>query len=77
MICVLNVHIIITDVTIINTCSEHMAEWLRCWTRDQEVWGSISEALVIYKSLGQALDPHRLYPPSSNGYQVEQKIGAV
>ena len=53
---------------------ESMAEWLRHWTQDQGVWGSISSALVMWKILGQALIPHRLSPPSSNGYQVEQKL---
>ena len=58
-------------------CVEHMAEWLRRWTRDIGVWGSIPAAPVMCKSLGQTLNPHRLCPPSSNGYQVEHKIGTV
>ena len=56
---------------------ERMANRLRRWTRDQVVWGSISAALVMCKSIGQALIPHRLCPPSSNGYEVERKIGTV
>ena len=52
-----------------------MAEWLRRWTRDLGVFGSIPAALVMYKSLGQALNPHRLCPPSCDGHQVEQKLG--
>ena len=51
---------------------EHMAEWLRHWTRDLGVWGSIPAAPVMCKSVGQALNPH--CPPSSNGYQVERKL---
>ena len=51
-----------------------VAEWLRCWTRDLAVWGSIPAVPVMCKSLGQALNPHRLCPPSSNGYQVERKL---
>ena len=31
----------------------------------------ILTALVLCKSLGQALNPHHLCPPSSNGYQVQ------
>ena len=40
----------------------------------QGVWGSIPTALVMCKSLVQALYPHRLCPPSSNAYQVERKL---
>ena len=29
---------------------------------------------VMCKCLGQALNPHRLYPPSSDGYQVDRKL---
>ena len=45
---------------------ERVAEWLRLCTRDQGVWGSIPAALVMYKSLGQAMNLHRLCSPSSN-----------
>ena len=48
-----------------------MAEWLRHWTRDLGFWSSIP---VMCKSLSQAVNPHRLYQPSSNGYQVERKL---
>ena len=51
-----------------------MAEWLRRWTRDLVVWGSIPSPSVMCKSLGKALNPHRLCPPNSNGYQVERKL---
>ena len=47
---------------------------LRCWPRDHGVWGSIPTAPVMRKSLGHALNPHHLWPPSSNGYQVEWKL---
>ena len=50
---------------------EHVAEWLRHWTQNLGVWGSIPTALVTCKSLGQAFNPHQLCQPSSNGYQVE------
>ena len=50
-----------------------IAEWLRRWTRDQAVCGSIPAALFLCKSLRQALNPRYLRPPSSNGYQVERK----
>ena len=56
---------------------ERMAERLRRLTRDLAVRRSIPAALVMCKSLGQALNPHRLCPPSINGYQVERKIGTV
>ena len=53
---------------------EFVAEWFRHSTRDQGVWVSIPAALVICESLGQALNPHRLCPPSSNGYHRERKV---
>ena len=53
---------------------EYVVEWLRHWTQDLGVWGSIPRVLVMCKSLGQALNPHRLCPPGSNGYQVERKL---
>ena len=37
------------------------------WTRDLGVWSSIPSVSVICKSHGQALNPHCLCPPSSNG----------
>ena len=55
---------------------EHVAERLSCWTRDLEVWGMILAALLC-KSLGKALNPQRLCPTSSNGYQVKWKIDTV
>ena len=54
-------------------CVEHVAEWLRRIPQDLGVWGSIPAAPVIYKSLRRALNPHRLCPPNSNGYQVRKK----
>ena len=48
---------------------ENVAKWLRHWTQDQGVWGSTPTALVMGKSLGQALNLH-----CNNGYQVEQKL---
>ena len=36
--------------------------------------GLIPTALVMCKSLGQALNPHCLCQPNSNGYQVERKL---
>ena len=53
---------------------ERVAEWLRHWTQDLKVWGPMSAALIMCKSLGQALNPHCFYPPSSNGYRVERKL---
>ena len=50
-----------------------MAKRLRHWTRDQRVWVLIPTALVMYNSLGLALNPHRFCPPCRNGYQVERK----
>ena len=37
-------------------------------------WSSIPSELVMRKSLGQALNPHRLCLRTSNGYQVERKL---
>ena len=51
---------------------ERVTEWLRRGTRDLGVWGSIHEAPVRCKNPGQALNPHRLWPPSSNGYLVHR-----
>ena len=58
-------------------CCKHVAEWLRRRTRDLEVWGSIPVAPVMCRSLGQALNPHRLWSPSSNGYLVEREKNVV
>ena len=52
---------------------ERVAEWLRHWTWDQGDWGSIPAVLVICESLGQALNPHCLWPLSSNEIQFEWK----
>ena len=67
------------DVYVLNKADdmEHMADCLRRWTRDLRVKSLIPTALVMYKSLKQALKPHRLCPPSNNGYQVERRIGTV
>ena len=54
---------------------ERVAERLRHGTRDLGVWGSIPGAPVRCKSLGQALNPHCLWPPSSNGYLVHRFKG--
>ena len=43
-------------------------EWLKRWTRTLRVWGSYPADPVHF---GQALNPHRLCPTSSNGYQIE------
>ena len=51
-----------------------LRHWLRRWTKDQGVWGSIPVVLVMCTSVWQALNLRRLWPPSSNGYQVEQKL---
>ena len=51
---------------------EHVAEWLRHWTQYLGVWGSIAATPVMCKGLGQALNPHHLWPPSSNEYHVER-----
>ena len=49
-----------------------------CWTQDLTIWGSIPEAPVKCKSLGQALNPHCLWSPSSNGYLVHRfKVGSI
>ena len=54
------------------------AKWLKHWTQDPGVWGLFPTALVMYKSLGQALNPYCLWPPSSNGYLVhESKVGST
>ena len=39
-----------------------------------KVWISILAPLVMYKILGQALNPQPLCPPSSDGYQVARKV---
>ena len=49
-------------------CVEHVAGWLRHWTRRL---GACSSIPVTCKSLGQALHQHLLCPPNSSGYQVE------
>ena len=36
--------------------------------------GFDSHGVVMCESLGKALNPHHLLPPSSNGYQVERKL---
>ena len=41
---------------------ERVAEWLRNLTRDQEVGDSIPTGPVMFKSLGQALNPHNVHP---------------
>jgi hypothetical protein len=40
---------------------------VRCWTRELGVWGSIPDTPVMYNILGQGLNPHCLWPPSSDG----------
>ena len=50
----------------------HVAE--SRWTQKSRGLGFIPTALVMCKSLGQALNPHSLYPASSNGYQVDRKL---
>ena len=52
---------------------EHVAEWLRHWTQDLGIGVRSRSAVVTCKSLGQALNPHYLCPPSMNGYQVERR----
>ena len=42
------------------TTVERVTEWLRCWTRDQGVWDSITAAMVLRKSIRQALNLHPL-----------------
>ena len=55
-----------------------VAKRLRCWTRDLGVWGSIPASTVMCKNLGQALNPHCLWPPSSNGYLGHvSKVGST
>ena len=54
-----------------------MAESLRRRTQDLRVWGSIPAAMVMCRSLGQDLNPHRLWSPSSNGYLVEREKNVV
>ena len=56
---------------------ERVAESLRHRTRDLGVWGSISSAPVMCGSLGQALNPHCLWSPSSNGCLVERGKNVV
>ena len=51
-----------------------VAKWLRCWTQDLGVWGSMSVAQVTCKSLVQDLNPHRFWPPNSNVYQAERNF---
>ena len=51
-----------------------VAEYLRCWTWDQGVWGLIPAVLVMRRILWQALNPHCLWPPCSNRYQLEWKL---
>ena len=55
---------------------ERVAEWLRSWTRDLGVWGSIHAVSVMCKSLGQALNT----PPLSTQQEWVPggtKIGTV
>ena len=57
---------------------ERVAERLRGRTQDLEVWGSIPASPVMCKSLGQALNSHCLWPPSSNGYSGHiSKVGST
>ena len=58
----------------VNVAFVELVAQRRHWTRNQRVWGSIPTALVMSKILGQALNLHRLCPPSNNGYQVERQL---
>ena len=62
----------ISSIVIVIYTLESVGELLRCWTQVLGVW--VSNPAVMYKSLGHALNPHSLCPPSSNGYQVERKL---
>ena len=57
---------------------DRVAERLRHGTQDPGVWGSIPRAPVRCKRLGQALNLHSLWPPSSNGHLVHRfKVGSI
>ena len=45
---------------------KRVAEWLRCWTWDPGVKGSIPTALVVLKTLA-SLNPHSIWPPALMG----------
>ena len=51
----------VQDIGNITLFGECVAQWLRHSTGDQGVWGLIPAGLIMYKSLGQALNPHRLF----------------
>ena len=75
MYCLLRCYFNNTAITII---VERLAERLRRWTQGLEIWGSIPASPVMCKSLGQALNPHCLWPPSSNGYLGHvSKVGST
>ena len=57
-----------------NNKVECMAEWLRHWTQDLGVLGSIPAMPIMCEIHGQALNPHCFCPLSNNGYQVEWKL---
>jgi hypothetical protein len=61
---------------VIDVCQhmEHVAEWLRQRTRDLGAGVRFHLVLVMCRSLWQALNPHCLWPPSSNGYLVKRKL---
>ena len=51
-----------------------VAEWLRHWTRDQGVWGSIPKALVMSKNLGQAVNHTTSVHPAVMGTRWNEKL---
>ena len=63
---------------VLNHNMERVTERLRRWARDLTFRGSIPEAPVKCKTLGQALNLHCLWSPSSNGYLVHRsKVGST
>ena len=61
-----------------SSCVEWVAESFRRWTRNLTVRGKIPQPQVRCKSLGQALNEHCLWSPSSNGYLMHRsKVGSA
>ena len=55
---------------------ECMAEWIKYWTCNPVVWGSILATLAMYETPWPSFESTLLCLPSSNGYLVpKSKVG--
>ena len=44
-----SVHLMCSYIIIISLLWEHVAQWIGCWTQDQDVWDSIPSVGHVYK----------------------------